>query len=97
DPRIVPFVLLLGSLFSLASSPLGAGLSRHWERQADAFSLELTHDLATFESTHRRLALINVADLAPPRLLYLASFSHPTPSERIAAARALGPTETLCC
>jgi STE24 endopeptidase len=89
DPRIVPFVLLLGSLFSLASSPFGAGLSRHWERQADAFSLELTHDLETFESTHRRLALVNVADLAPPRLFYLAWFSHPAPSERIAAARAL--------
>jgi STE24 endopeptidase len=87
DPRIVPFVLLLGSLFSLASSPIGAGLSRHWERQADAFSLELTRDLATFESTHRRLALMNVADLVPPRLVYLAWFSHPTPSERIAAAR----------
>jgi STE24 endopeptidase len=89
DPRVVPFVLLLGSLFSLASSPLGAGLSRHWERQADAFSLELTRDPATFESTHRRLALANIADLVPPRIFYLAWFSHPTPPERIAAARAL--------
>jgi STE24 endopeptidase len=89
DPRIVPFLLLLGSLYSLASSPLGAGLSRHWERQADAFSLELTRHLATFESTHRRLAVMNVADLVPPRLFYLAWFSHPSPSERIAAARAL--------
>jgi Zn-dependent protease with chaperone function len=89
DPRIVPFVLLFGSLFGLASSPLGAWLSRHWERQADAFSLALTHDLATFESTHRRLALANVADLAPPRFFYLLWFSHPTPPERIAAARAL--------
>jgi Zn-dependent protease with chaperone function len=89
DPRIVPFVLLLGSLFSLASSPPGAWLSRHWERQADAVSLELTHDLATFESTHRRLALANIADLAPPRFFYLLWFSHPTPPERIAAARTL--------
>jgi STE24 endopeptidase len=92
DPRIVPFVLLLGSLFGLASSPLGAWLSRHWERQADAFSLALTHDLATFESTHRRLALANVADLAPPRFFYLMWFSHPTPPERIAAALALRQT-----
>lgn len=88
DPRIVPFVLLLGSIFGLASSPLGAWRSRRWERDADAFSLEITHDVATFESTHRRLALRNVADLAPPRLFYLMWFSHPTPSERIAAARA---------
>ena len=89
DPRIVPFVLLLGSFFGLASSPFGAWLSRRWERQADAFSLDLTHDLATFESTHRRLALTNIADLAPPRFVYFLWFSHPTPPERIAAARAL--------
>ena len=89
DPRIMPFVLLLGSVLGLVTSPLGASLSRRWERQADAFSLELTRDLKTFESTHRRLALTNLADLAPPRLFYLAWFSHPTPPERIAAARAL--------
>ncbi|HEX6662072.1 MAG TPA: M48 family metalloprotease [Gaiellaceae bacterium] len=89
DPRIVPFLLLLGSALGLLASPLGASFSRRWERQADAFSLELTRDPETFESTHRRLALMNLADLAPPRLLYLTSFTHPTPPERIAAARAL--------
>lgn len=89
DPRTVPFVLLLGSALGLLASPLGASLSRRWERQADAFSLELTRDPETFESTHRRLALVNLLDLAPPRLFYLTSFTHPTPSERIAAARAL--------
>lgn len=88
DPRTVPFVLLLGSALGLLASPLGASLSRRWERQADAFSLELTRDPETFESTHRRLALMNLPDLAPPRLFYLTSFTHPTPSERIAAARA---------
>jgi Peptidase family M48 len=71
------------------ASPFGASLSRRWERQADAFSLELTGDPETFESTHRRLAVTNLADLAPPRLVYLAWFSHPTPPERIATARAL--------
>jgi STE24 endopeptidase len=89
DPRIVPVVLLLGSVLGLLASPLGASLSRRWERQADAFSLELTRDPETFEATHRRLALANLADLAPPRLFYLMSFTHPTPSERIAAAREL--------
>lgn len=89
DPRIIPFVLLLGSVLGLLASPFGASLSRRWERQADAFSLELTEDLETFEATHRRLALSNLADLAPPRLVYVAWFSHPTPPERIAAARVL--------
>jgi hypothetical protein len=88
DARIAPFLLFLASALGLLASPLAAALSRHWERQADAFSLELTHDPETFESTHRRLALSNLADLARPRLIYLAWLSHPTPSERIAAARA---------
>jgi len=87
DPRIVPFLLLLGSALSLLASPLGAALSRRWERQADAFSLALTDDPETFESTHRRLALSNLADLNPPQIVYLAWFSHPTPTERITAAR----------
>jgi STE24 endopeptidase len=36
---------------------------------------------------HRRLALTNLADLDPPPLLYALLFTHPTPPERIAAAR----------
>jgi STE24 endopeptidase len=91
DPRIMPLAFLLGSALSLLTSPLAAALSRRWERQADAFSLELTHSLETFERAHRRLALSNLADLAPPRLAYLAWFSHPTPPERIRAAHAHRP------
>jgi hypothetical protein len=47
----------------------------------------LTHDLAAFEATHRRLATGNLSDLDPPRPIYLILFSHPTPIERIQAAR----------
>jgi Zn-dependent protease with chaperone function len=87
DPRVIPFVLLLGALFEAVLAPFGSALSRRWERQADDFSLVLTGDLAAFESTHRRLALANLADLDPPRLLYLAWFTHPTEPERILRAR----------
>jgi STE24 endopeptidase len=64
---------------------LGSGLSRRWEAAADRFSLDLTGDAEAFEQAHRGLALANVADLDPPRLVYLAAFTHPTPPERIAA------------
>ena len=87
DPRVVPFVLLLATTLQIPGAPLGAALSRRWERQADRFSLELTHDLATFEATHRSLATANLSDLDPPRPVYLAFFTHPTPVERIEAAR----------
>jgi STE24 endopeptidase len=87
DPRVVPFVLLFAATLQIPGAPLGAALSRRWERQADRFSLELTDDLATFEVTHRSLAIANLSDLDPPRPIYLAFFSHPTPVERIEAAR----------
>jgi STE24 endopeptidase len=89
DPRVVPFVLLLGSAIQVCGMPFGAALSRRWEREADRFSLELTHDLPTFEATHRSLATANLADLDPPRPIYLAFFSHPTTVERIESARSL--------
>jgi STE24 endopeptidase len=86
DPRVIPFMLLVASVLGLLTSPLGSALSRHWEREADAYSLKLTNDTGAFVSTHHRLALTNLADLDPPRLAYLAWSSHPTPPERIASA-----------
>jgi STE24 endopeptidase len=87
DPRVVPLVLLALSLLELGTLPFGTWVSRRWERTADRFALELTRDGAAIEQMHRRLALANLADLDPPRLLYLLLFTHPTPPERIAAAR----------
>ena len=87
DPRVVPFVLLFGTLLQLVGLPFGSAVSRRWEREADRIALELTSDPGAFERMMRRLALVNLADLDPPRLVYLTRFSHPTPPERIAAAR----------
>ena len=88
DPRSVPLVLLALWLLELGGLPFGAWLSRRWERAADRFALELTGDREALEQLHRRLALANLADLDPPRALYALLFTHPTPPERIAAARA---------
>jgi STE24 endopeptidase len=87
DPRVVPLVLLGSVLLELVAAPLFAALSRRFEREADRGSLELTTDVESFERAHRRLAQSNLSDLAPPRLLYVLFFTHPTPPERIAAAR----------
>ncbi len=88
DPRATPFLFLLSGVLELVALPLGSALSRRWEREADRFSLELTRDPEAFEATHRRLARANLADLDPPRAVYALLFSHPTPPERITAARA---------
>ena len=87
DPRVVPLVLLTFFVLELAALPFGSWLSRRWERTADRFALELTHDGAAMEQMHKRLAVANLADLDPPRLLYALLFTHPTPPERIAAIR----------
>jgi STE24 endopeptidase len=87
DPRVVPLVLLTFTLLELAALPFGTWLSRRWERTADRFALELTGDGAAMEEMHRRLALANLSDLDPSPLVYALLFTHPTPPERIAAAR----------
>ena len=87
DPRIVPLVLLVLWLLGIGALPFETWLSRRWERAADRFAVELTHDAETMQRLHRRLALANLADLDPPRSVYLLLFTHPTPPERIAAAR----------
>ena len=87
DPRQAPLVLLLATALELAALPLGSAISRRWERQADRFSLDLTHDLDAYEAAHVGLAAANLSDLAPPRPVYALLFTHPTAPERIAAGR----------
>jgi STE24 endopeptidase len=88
DPRVLPFVLLLGSVLSLVVRPFGLAVSRRWERDSDRFSLDLTGDVTSYERTHHLLALENLSDLAPPKAAYLFFASHPTAPERLAAGRA---------
>ncbi len=88
SPRELPAVLLLFAALELAALAPGAALSRRWERAADRCSLELTGDAGAFERAQLGLARKNLSDLAPPRLVYLLLFSHPTPPERLALGRA---------
>lgn len=88
DPGVVPLVFFALWILELAVLPFETWLSRRWERTADRFALDLTGDGAALEAMHRRLALANLADLDPPHALYVLLFTHPTPPERIAAARA---------
>jgi STE24 endopeptidase len=88
DPRVIPFVLFLGSVLELAVQPFANAISRRWERDCDRFSLDLTRDPEAYEQTHHLLALENLGDLDPPKAIYLFFASHPTAPERLAAGRA---------
>jgi STE24 endopeptidase len=83
-----PFAALLFTGLELAVLAPLAWISRRWERDADRWSLELTGDRDAFVGAHVALARKNLSDLSPPRLAYLLLFTHPTPPERIARARA---------
>ena len=83
-PDDFPIAALLLVALELAALPFGSALSRRFERIADRYSLRLTGDRDAFVETHLRLARTNLADLDPPRLVYLALFTHPTPPERLA-------------
>jgi STE24 endopeptidase len=86
DPRITPFLALVGGSLQLVGMPFLAALSRRMETAADRFSFELAGDLGVFEASHRSLAVANLSDLDPPRFVYLMAFSHPTAPQRIEAA-----------
>jgi STE24 endopeptidase len=88
DPEVVPFAIAFVAALDLLGVPVWTAMSRHFERSADRFSLDLTQDPDAYEAVHHGLALANLSDLAPPRLYYLAFHSHPTSPERIAAGRA---------
>jgi STE24 endopeptidase len=85
-PHRLPLLLLIPLGLTLGTCPAANALSRRWEQKADRFALELTGDRAAYEQTFRRLAASNLADLDPPKLVYLLLFTHPTPPQRLAAA-----------
>jgi STE24 endopeptidase len=87
QPGDFPLAALVLIGLELAALPFGSALSRRWERVADAYSLELTHDAAAYVRAHVGLARTNLSDLDPPRVVYLILFTHPTPPERLALAR----------
>jgi STE24 endopeptidase len=87
DPRSVALLAAVAAVLCALAEPAGCALSRRVERLADRHALELTGDPADFVAMQRRLTVANVADPAPPRALHVLFGTHPTPAERIAAAR----------
>jgi STE24 endopeptidase len=82
-PAALPALALSLALVSFALGSAGNALSRRVEASADAFALRETHDPAAFIALERRLAVVNLADPEPPKLLHLLFGTHPTTVERI--------------
>jgi STE24 endopeptidase len=84
----LPAAALGFTLGSAVISPFVAAYARRRERAADAYAVALTGEGETFARALERLVARNLGELDPPRWSHLLTASHPTPRERIAAARA---------
>jgi STE24 endopeptidase len=83
DVASLPVLLLLASIGGFFASPLSSGVSRHFERQADAACLELTGERAVYIEGFKRLAEQNRAQLLPHPVVVWWRYSHPPVVERI--------------
>ncbi|MBV6697314.1 M48 family metalloprotease [Kitasatospora aureofaciens] len=88
DPRALPLLAACAALLGTLSGPAQCAVSRRIEARADRHALEVTADAGQFIAMQRRLALVNVSDVDPPRVLELLFATHPSATRRIAAARA---------
>jgi STE24 endopeptidase len=86
DVAGLPLFLFVLLVMHLASLPIQTGISRHFEREADRTSLELTGNAAAFIRSEVQLARSNLADLAPPRPVVWLLYTHPPVAERIRMA-----------
>jgi STE24 endopeptidase len=84
----LPALALAGGLVGTPIGWVANGLSRRIERRADSFSLELTGAPGAFISFERGIALRNLADVEPPRMVTALLATHPPTMERIGIARA---------
>ncbi len=86
EPQVVPVLLAVVALATLATAPVQNGISRQIETRADADALATTGDSAAFIAMQRELALRSLADPTPMAWSQWWFGSHPPVLKRIALA-----------
>jgi STE24 endopeptidase len=84
----LPLLMLVMAVFFMLVEPLQNGISRHFERQADRYALQRTGRVEAYRSAFSKLARLNKADPDPHPLELVLFHSHPSISQRLAAADA---------
>lgn len=93
DPAVLAWVLLIATIFSFLLAPVGNGLSRKVEHEADVFGLELTHLNEADASAHVKFAEDSKFAPDPPKFIEFWLYSHPSSEDRIAFALSYKPWE----
>lgn len=83
DLAAIPIVLLLFSLFTFAAKPAENAVSRHFERQADEYAIQLTKDKKAAISSFQKISAASLGEIDPPELVRFMEYGHPTMLERI--------------
>jgi STE24 endopeptidase len=86
----LPLLMLVTTLFFMLVEPLQNVISRHFERQADRYALQRTGRYDAYRSAFTKLARLNKADPDPHPWELFLFHSHPSISQRLAAAEARG-------
>ncbi len=93
DPAVVPVLLAVAALATLAAAPVQNGVSRQIETRADVDALRSTGDPAAFIEVQRRLAVRSLADPTPPAWSQWWFGSHPGVLTRTALALRMDPDQ----
>jgi STE24 endopeptidase len=81
--KLVAVLFILYSFLSYLSMPLDNLISRQFEKQADRASVMLTGDPATQVKIFKNLAVTNLSNVKPGKVLEYLIFSHPPIMDRI--------------
>ncbi len=84
--KLVTILFILYSFISYLSMPLDNLISRQFERQADRASVALTGDPATQAKIFENLAVTNLSNVKPGKVLEYILFSHPPIIDRISTS-----------
>jgi STE24 endopeptidase len=88
-PARVAILAVAGSLVLFPLTPVFAAWSRHDEREADAFAVDLHGAPLDLAGALAKLGTENLANLHPHPLYAAFYYSHPPLTERIGALRAI--------
>lgn len=88
EPAAVPVAVLAVVAVQLALLPGVNLLTRRYEAEADWVALRATGDPEAAEGLYRRFVRANLVQPRPPAWASVLLSTHPSPAERVAAARA---------